>query len=1295
MVVVSTPQVLLDAMRHGMIDLRDVHMMIFDEAHHATGGHPYNSIMHEFFFETPLNDRPKIFGMTASPVKRRNHLQKERAKIQFSRWIEDLETNLNARLVCSSDCMQEEIASSAPSPTEYVVEYTVDPEVEDFLLMESRRFEELEAEADSDRIDDLNLQAVSAELGEFCLHLCRRRKEGTLEDDIDDMEVTIEKLSHKVQVLLMLLLQEFGDVTDHSKKRAVVFVRRRIFAWSLAQLFASFNEKMSSKPFAAGFVVGESYLMSLAKQRETVRDFRNGRLNLIIATDVIEEGLDIPACNMVVMFNDVITARSYIQSSGRARHTASKYIVMMPTGRLKDKALDFLASAKCGSSIMHTIARRSSRGKPKDIPPKNEFEEEESLRSKTTSARIPRDACTSLLNRYCEALPGDEYSEFWKKPKYFESFSEPFYVQLPPQCGILNKIRAKRTAQNKSLGRALASLAALQVLYERGELDEHLFPVNEKHQFEKEMEGFAETITTRGPTSMEDVEVCPPPALRWCPELCGHAECDSGSGIGYLYWIHDTSDDFKELQSGPWEIQEYCVVTSIPITESQLVVYSLPSGKPYYHLLARGSACLSPTMVLKARKYASFARSIAINDWSYMEGPGAANSGYLFLPFLQEGKIDWASVDLAERFLTDGPMEYGEGDKQFKVGRANVGRHKATEFVYTGKLDLSWEVGDRSKNYGKCESIATYYERKFKLESNNHGDHALRFWRFCPIDDKMRIRQDQRQPKVCPEHVEIFPLPPVVVRFAKKLPHLERQLSVAYLQKNLNLPFLDSLVTLARSITPKASRDNDYNYERLEYLGDTVLKIEASRVVYHAFPTVHEGVLTNERSKTVCNEYLAKVGIGAGFVPSIASTKAPTSLKGWPWPFADYSVSSIRESGKVIADCLESVVGLCYVKAGLDGARQFMKNLNILDPLLLERKSKPILRDKDPRTNSPKVREVEKILDYTFRDKELLVEALTHPSWSSTKTRTLGRLEFLGDSVVGLVVTEYLFNRYETLPPAALNSLRDPMVSNDFFGRIVLSLNLCDYLWQESKLLCDDIEEIRSRLARANTLEDDDIWNQLKLPKSLADIFESLMGAIYVDLDCDYLSAKKYILPLLEGGLKEYAEPSKTLRHPVADLNIIIQQICNLTPTYVFRYEKASSRTLSRSDKLTKPAVICTVMVRGKELGEAKQANKKMAKKQAARKVLEEYNLTTEGPSEKLRRMIANDETPYSTREQSDQFLDDEDDDIEGTYWDEKRAGQNPCSRDNSNSTTNECEHAETNPTPVSASHEADTAKCP
>lgn len=76
-------------------------------------------------------------------------------------------------------------------------------------------------------------------------------------------------------------------------------------------------------------IVGD--LLSMTTQRDILDDFRNGRTNLVIGTDVLEEGIDISACNLVVCYDKPVNLKSYIQRRGRARQSKSTYTIMFAT----------------------------------------------------------------------------------------------------------------------------------------------------------------------------------------------------------------------------------------------------------------------------------------------------------------------------------------------------------------------------------------------------------------------------------------------------------------------------------------------------------------------------------------------------------------------------------------------------------------------------------------------------------------------------------------------------------------------------------------------------------------------------------------------------------------------------------------------------------------------------------------------------------------------------------------------------------------------------------------------------
>jgi ERCC4-related helicase len=66
-------------------------------------------------------------------------------------------------------------------------------------------------------------------------------------------------------------------------------------------------------------------------QRDTLSEFKAGRKNLIIATDVLEEGLDVSSCRLVICYDKPANVKSFVQRRGRARHEHSTYAIMLST----------------------------------------------------------------------------------------------------------------------------------------------------------------------------------------------------------------------------------------------------------------------------------------------------------------------------------------------------------------------------------------------------------------------------------------------------------------------------------------------------------------------------------------------------------------------------------------------------------------------------------------------------------------------------------------------------------------------------------------------------------------------------------------------------------------------------------------------------------------------------------------------------------------------------------------------------------------------------------------------------
>ncbi|CAL9223042.1 unnamed protein product [Arabidopsis halleri] len=150
------------------------------------------------------------------------------------------------------------------------------------------------------------------------------------------------------------------------------------------------------------------------------------------------------------------------------------------------------------------------------------------------------------------------------------------------------------------------------------------------------------------------------------------------------------------------------------------------------------------------------------------------------------------------------------------------------------------------------------------------------------------------------------------------------------------------------------------------------------------------------------------------------------------------------------------------------------------------------------------VEAVEKILNYTFTDKNLLKEAITKTSGSNIESSSLfERLEFLGDSVLLVVFSNHIEITYPNLHPNDLNDVRIANVSNETFARIAVNNNLHQFIIFEApnpilhKMIKDFSEAVKEEVYPAPC------GGLVKAPKFLADLVEAIAGAVYIDVDFD------------------------------------------------------------------------------------------------------------------------------------------------------------------------------------------------
>lgn len=170
---------------------------------------------------------------------------------------------------------------------------------------------------------------------------------------------------------------------------------------------------------------------------------------------------------------------------------------------------------------------------------------------------------------------------------------------------------------------------------------------------------------------------------------------------------------------------------------------------------------------------------------------------------------------------------------------------------------------------------------------------------------------------------------------------------------------------------------------------------------------------------------------------------------------------------------------------------------------------------------------LQKELSYTFSNVELLQHALTHRSVHRDNNE---RLEFLGDAVLSLVMTEMLYRRYPDLPEGDLSRVRSSLVNQDMLARIARSLNIGHYV----------------RLGHGEMKSGGQNRDSI-----LADTVEALIGAIYLDngLDC----ARRFVLSFFDQKKLDELKTISLKKDPKSALQECLQALRLPLPIYNVR----------------------------------------------------------------------------------------------------------------------------------------------
>ncbi|MCJ1379666.1 Dicer-like protein 2 [Xylographa soralifera] len=1069
--VVSTYQILLDALVHGFISMRRLALLIHDECHNCTKESSPNRIMQEFYHPKHrlMDEVPHILGLSASPIIS--------SKLGG---LEKIEQNMHA------------LSKTPKLHREELLRYVHLPEMKTLIYPESvsgsenppllkgllRTYSELDIRSDpyvvklraashggyseqlrnallsrktycQDQMKSLCGMAINVfeELGSWavelyisiCLQNFQSRRvpsianfESLDEDErayllrafaplfdsrVDDQRSPEDsELSPKVRLLLDCLNAEVGPGFA-----GLVFVQTRASVRLIAHL-VSIHTRTKDRLIVGTFVgtsnhhkrksnIGEVH--NVLDQGETLDDLRYGRKNLIITTSVLEEGIDVSATNAVICFEKPANLKSFIQRRGRARSAKSKYIIMFR----EDYQKNILHTWRQLEDNMKQMYMDDMRRLEEIRQQEDEEEGGEVFKIESTGAQMSLRDSVRHLDHWCSVLPTTQYADL--RPVYsFEHHSDRTHVRarvlLPKSVDkTVREVLGGSWWKTEKFAKRDAAFEAYIALYHAGLVNDHLLPLIPND--EAALKAYSDIEKRPGlVTVKEKLSPWPKVAAAW---QTGSTRFQSmiKFSIGQLV--------VPMRMISPFTLPSLSRLTLYP--ENDLVVhvdFDPIAGAEY-----TGDIKVSDTITMLL--LFSIYRSRMASD----------RRGFpiLFEPFIGVAEREkWlaevtgtrpASALLAESSVCE------------QTGIVRDLSMNGVPYTFSGVTYQPVEInGAQAEGSAEPEMELAPFLAVSKLSKRADFLH--------PVVDNKDTKKTRVTKYLAPNTCTVDNLPFTHSQCAMYIPCVMHHVEAALIIEHLCNSLLSSIHfknhhLVATAITASSAREA-YNYQSLEFMGDSCLKVYATLNLMAMHLNWHEGYLTQKKGYIVSNGRLALAAQQTGLDQYII-TKEFTGYKWKPLYNEDLLQSQptkAREmSTKTLADVVEALLGAAFVDGGFP---KVLACLSIFLPdvpwhslsdcrEVLHKVAIPNEASLFPHFFS----HLEMLINHRFNTKSLLLEALTHPSHlGPDNTPSYERLEFMGDALLDIIITTRVFQHRSSLKPFRMHLLRTALVNADFLA---------------------------------------------------------------------------------------------------------------------------------------------------------------------------------------------------------------------------------------------------------------------
>ncbi|KAF7591232.1 Dicer-like protein 1 [Aspergillus hancockii] len=1058
MVIVCTAEILNQCLLSSYIRMDQINLLIFDEAHHTKKEHPYARIIRDSYLKTNLAKRPRIFGMTASPIDTKGDIVLSATK---------LEVLLNSKIATTSKFTV--LRQVVNRPVEKVWEYPkLDPPFATKLyqVMENRfgniNRAWVHALADDvlpkleGSVRKLTDSKTSPQVSESAHKEVLRLQEasGVVKNhSFNSLDVPGE-LSPKVQLLCKELTKYYERPTG---TKCIIFVQKRYTAKMLFDLFNTLEIPYLRPGLLIGVRSGDVVGMNVSFRQQFLAlvKFRNGDINCLkFATSVAEEGLDIPDCNLVVRFDLYNTLIQYVQSRGRARHSNSIYASMIERYNADHEArlMEVRDAELVLKSFCETLPEdRILHGTDSDLDAIIQGEEEKRLFIiRATGAKLTYHSALAILARYASSL---QYEK--------DTSAQVVYVVLPVNSNFVCEVILPEKSPvrgltgspspKKSIAKQSAAFDTCVLLRKYKLLDEHFNSVYYKRL--PAMRNARLAITSK---HTNQYDMLPKPSL-WSKQRGILPEKVYATAItfipskpltrkhgGIVLFTREKLPEFPSFSIFLDEDVETTVTFENPEEAIQissqeldyLTTFTLRVFCDVFHKTYDREPDKLPYWIGPARTNMSVKTTVleSLTDWE-------------LLHFVHENEeVPFSEIaspnELVGRFVFD---KWDGRYRYFTIAVDNalhpsnpppsfVPRRRFMESIMS--YSLSGSKNARAGFLSKCN----WNQPVLQVELVRLRRNLL---------DKMTDAEKEVETRsvVCIEPLKISTIPEQIAASCLAFPAIVSRLD-AYLIA------LEGCETLQLTIRPEYAleaftKDSDNteehraeqihvqrgmgkNYERLEFLGDCFLKMATSISLFAQKPDDDEFDYHVNRMCLICNKNLFN-----------------SALK--------------KELYR-------------YIRS-----RGFSRHTWYPDGLTLLHAAYVLPKYQTQRPDGFELDlgcKIEEKLGYHFK------------------------LEFLGDSLLDMVCVEDLFHRFPDRDPQWLTEHKMAMVSNKFLGALAVRLGFHTHLKHFSNPLQSQITHYAEDIQAAEIEGDGavDYWMAtIDPPKCLPDMVEAYLGAVFVD----------------------------------------------------------------------------------------------------------------------------------------------------------------------------------------------------